>query len=149
LVSRWYVATPTSVEGVTGPSTTTVHGRTDAQFTGGRLGADTALVALTCHEFTVLSEQAAIGGGWQSQSEGNWLIEAEIYSLFKAENLNDGGNSLWDRTFGETSACDPELAPGYPTNPIALPSPTVDTTDFPFGTTSFTSGTVYPFPGGP
>jgi len=151
LVSRWYVATPatTSAEGVSSPSTSTtsVHGRTDAQFTGGRLGADSALVAVTCHEFTVASEQGAVSSGWQSESEANWLMQAEIYSLLKEENVNDGGATLWYREFGEVGACDPALAPD-PSDPT-VPAPANDSTDFPFASTSFTSGAVYPFPGGP
>jgi len=75
-------------------------------------------------------------------------MQTEIYSLLKAENLNDGGVSLWFRGFGDVSACDPVLAPGYPSNPT-VPSPTNSSTDFPFATTSFTGGAVYPFPGGP
>jgi len=147
LVSRWYVAVPS-----TSTTPAEVHGRSDAQYTGGALGTGNVLMALTCHSFDVGMAARYQEGGWGMMGEGDWLWQSERYSLFKSENL-PGGDSKWWRTFGDPSACDPELNPNtFPVTPLYIPATTNSTTDFPFANTkvvNFKDLSVYPYPGYP
>jgi hypothetical protein len=116
MVNRWYVT-----------STGSVHGRTDAQMTGGQLDAlkIAKIEALTCH---ASSTEMGVPG------ESDWLLKAEDAAgatLFGRESVKGLG------------ACDPALNP--PDG--AVPSLADNKTDFDFSKIVFTDGVPYPFPG--
>jgi hypothetical protein len=117
LVSRWYRT-----------STGSVHGRSDANMTGGQIAAGDKVVGVTCHD-------SAVDGG--DQAESFWLMKLE----------NPDGTTvtggLRQRSVVDSTACDPALNP--PTGNV----PNLDdaTTDFDMSGIVFTDSTPYPFPG--
>ncbi len=106
LVARWYKA-----------SDATVHGRTDAEATGGQLPTGNVWVGATC----------ASGATSSTPAEGYWLIKQE-----DAGGLTVSGTA---HANGATP-CDAVLG--------AVPSLANNATDFSFAGISFT--TPYPFP---
>jgi len=113
LVNRWYLAADKSV-----------HGRSDAQFTGGQLSAAKVakIVALTCHQGATAKHTPV---------EGDWLLKAEDAS----------GATLWGfESVRGITPCDPQLG-------ATVPALKNDDTDFDFSAVSFTDGKPYEFPG--
>jgi len=128
LVSRWYLlASPSTTGGVTpvtSPATSTVHGRSDAQMTGGALSATTIakVVALTCHQSDF---------SWMTPAEGEWLLKAE----------DSTGATLWGREFvSGATPCDAKLGSTVPTLADSK-------NDFDFSSVSFTKPYLG-YPGG-
>lgn len=116
LVNRWYLT-----------STGSLHGRSDAQMTGGQLDAlkIAKIEALTCHESAVEKGEPA---------ERAWLLKAEDAS---------GATLFGMQSVAGLTACDPALNP--PSG--AVPSLADNKTDFDFSRIDFTDGKPYPFPG--
>ena len=147
LVSRWYLAAPATstvtapmggdVDVATSPATTTLNGRTDAEFLGGPLAVtDIAkVVALTCHQAIPCTSFPV---------EGEWLLKAE----------DPSGATLWGREFvSGATPCDPALNElGLQTTTPVVPTLENSSTDFDFTTVNFTEpylgypGAAYPPP---
>ena len=113
LVARWYRT-----------STGSVHGRSDAQMTGGQLATGNRVVGVTCSE-----------SGTESGDFG------ELFWLMKGEDAT--GATLPGLAFSDTHA----LAPCDPVLGAKVPTLTDATSDFDFSAVDFTSATTYPFPG--
>ncbi len=96
-----------------------MHGRADALFTGGQLGATQSVVGLACHQHAVD----------ELLPEGYWLMK-----------LEDGGAvaQTWG-PIGSPGACDPEFGP--------VPAPDSTAGDFDFAAVRFDDEVPYPFPG--
>ena len=107
LVSRWYRT-----------SSGDVHGRSDAQATGGQIPAGDVWMGVTCHARTADPASAP----------------AEFYWLVKEEDSTGTTVQSWEVQPG-AAACDAAFGP--------VPSPSGNATDFDFASIA----TPYPFPG--